>query len=207
MKRSLTIALALFALIAGIAPWTATLAQWGPPPGAPGASSAPAWPSSPPGGTPSGAQGGGAAWPSGPPGMPGGPPTGNPQGQCSQFPQLNAEAKKRADAVQAAIKAKVERKQVCALLTTFVAAETNVVKFLVDNRTTCGVPDQAITMSKAEHEKSVKFKTMACNTDGPPPQKAPTLSDAIKTPSVDSATNTKTGRGTFDTLTGNPLAR
>jgi hypothetical protein len=33
------------------------------------------------------------------------------------------------------------------------------------------------------------------------------LSDAIKTPTVDSATNTKTGHGTFDTLTGNPLSR
>jgi len=33
------------------------------------------------------------------------------------------------------------------------------------------------------------------------------LSDAIKAPSVDTAKDTKTGRGTFDTLTGNPLAR
>jgi hypothetical protein len=131
---------------------------------------------------------------------------GNPQAQCSQFPQLSAEAKKKADAVQVAMNAKVDRKQVCALMTTFVAAETNVIKFLEDNRTTCGVPDQAIIISKTNHEKSVKFKTMACNNDGPQ-QKAPTLSDAIKTPSVDSATNTKTGRGTFDTLTGNPLSR
>jgi hypothetical protein len=142
--------------------------------------------------------------------MPGGPPggpAGNPQALCSQFPQLSAETKKRADAVQAGIKAKVDRKQVCVLITTFVASEATVIKFLEDNRTTCGVPDQAITISKANHEKSLKFTTMACNTDAAPQQKAPTLSDAIKTPSVDSATNTKTGRGTFDTLTGNPLAR
>ena len=69
--------------------------------------------------------------------------------------------------MQAAINAKVERKQVCALMTTFVASEGTVVKFLEDNKTWCGVPDQAITVSKANHEKSVKFKTMACNTDGP----------------------------------------
>jgi hypothetical protein len=207
MKRSLAIALALFALIGGAAPWTGASAQWGPPPGAAGASSAPAWPSGPPGGTPSGAQDGGAAWPSGPPaGMPGGP-AGNPQAQCAQFPELSAVAKKKADAVQAAINAKVDRKQVCALMTTFVAAETNVIKFLEDNKTMCGVPDQAITMSKANHEKTLKFRTMACSTDAAPQQRPPTLSDAIKTPSVDSATNTKTGRGTFDTLTGNPLSR
>jgi hypothetical protein len=126
--------------------------------------------------------------------------------ECSKFPQLSAEAKKKADAVQAAMKDKADRKQVCMLITNFVAAETIVIKFLEDNKTMCGVPDQAITVSKANHEKSIKFKTMACNTDAPQ-QKAPTLSDAIKTPSVDSATNTKTGRGTFDTLTGNPLAR
>jgi hypothetical protein len=35
----------------------------------------------------------------------------------------------------------------------------------------------------------------------------PTLSDAIKAPSIDTDKNIKTGRGTLDTLTGNPLAR
>jgi hypothetical protein len=183
MKRSLAVALALLALTGGIAPWTAASAQWGPPPGGPG-------------GPPPGAASGGF----------GGPPAG-PQAQCAQFPQLSAETKKKADAVQAAINAKADRKQVCVLMTTFVASEATVIKFLEDNKTWCGVPDQAITVSKANHEKSLKFKAMACSTDGPPQQRPPTLSDAIKTPSVDSATNTKTGRGTFDTLTGNPLAR
>ena len=186
MKRSLAIALALFALSGGIAPWTGALGQWGPPPGTPG-------------GPPPGASGAFG-------GPPGGPP-GSPQGQCADFPRLSAEAKKRADAVQAAINAKVDRKQVCMLMISFTAAETNVIKFLEDNKTWCGVPDQAIAVSKANHEKSLKFRTMACNNDAAPVQKPPTLSDAIKTPSVDSATNTKTGRGTFDTLTGNPLAR
>jgi len=127
--------------------------------------------------------------------------------QCADFPRLSAEAKKKADAVQAAMKAKADRKQICTLMTTFVASEANVLKFLEDNKVWCGVPDEAIKASKSSHEKSVKFRTMACNTDAAPQPKAQTLSDAIKVPSVDSATNTKTGRGTFDTLTGNPLAR
>jgi hypothetical protein len=126
--------------------------------------------------------------------------------QCAQFPSLSQETKKRADAVQAAMKAKADRKEVCTLMTSFVAAEGTLIKFLVDNKTWCGVPDAAIVNSKASHEKSLKFRTMACNDDAPHP-KAPSLSDAIKTPTVDSATNTKTGKGTFDTLTGNPLAR
>jgi hypothetical protein len=127
--------------------------------------------------------------------------------QCANFTTLSAEAKKRADAVQAAINSKADRKEVCVLITNFVASEANVIKFLEDNKTWCGVPDDAIKASKMNHEKSVKFRNVACSADGPPQQKPPTLSDAIKMPSVDSSTNTKTGRGTFDTLTGNPLAR
>jgi len=127
--------------------------------------------------------------------------------QCADFPRLSADTKKKADAVQAAMKAKVDRKQVCTLMTSFVASEAVVVKFLDDNKTWCGVPDQAIAISKTNHEKSVKFRNSACADDAGPVVKPPSLSDAIKTPTVDSATNTKTGRGTFDTLTGNPLAR
>jgi hypothetical protein len=126
--------------------------------------------------------------------------------QCSQFQVLSADTQKKATIAQAAMKARADRKEICGLLTTFVAAESVLVKFLVENKTWCGVPDQAITVSQANHEKSMKFRNAACSDDGVRP-KAPTLSDAIRTPTVDSATNTKTGHGTFDTLTGNPLGR
>lgn len=126
---------------------------------------------------------------------------------CDQFPQLNAEAQKRGAAVTAAIKAKADRKQVCTLMTNFVTSEAAVLKFLEDNKTWCGVPDQVIAMSKVNHEKSTKFKVAACSEDAGPHPKAPSLSDAIKLPTVDSSTTTKAGPGTFDTLTGNPLGR
>ena len=125
--------------------------------------------------------------------------------QCNDFANLAAEAQKRSALVGAAMKAKADRKEICALMTNFVAAEANVVKFLETNKTWCGVPDQVIAASKANHEKSLKFRTAACE-EGPKP-KVPTLSDAIKAPSIDTDKNTKTGRGTLDTLTGNPLAR
>jgi hypothetical protein len=131
------------------------------------------------------------------------PPGGTP---CGDFAKLTAEAQKRSNLVSAAMKAKADRKELCTLMTNFVAAETSVVKFLETNKVWCGVPDEAITASKTNHEKSMKFRTMACSEEGPRP-KAPSLSDAIKAPSVDTAKNTKTGRGTFDTLTGNPLGR
>ncbi|MFZ3358574.1 MAG: hypothetical protein WCA56_03490 [Xanthobacteraceae bacterium] len=126
--------------------------------------------------------------------------------QCMQFPALSHATQLKASAVQAAMKAKADRKDICRLLTDFVASESKVVKFLIDNRTWCGVPDQTVAGAKANHEKSVKFRDAACAEQ--PAPKAPSLSDAIKTPDVDSATNTKAGKGgTFDTLTGNPLAR
>lgn len=126
--------------------------------------------------------------------------------QCNDFSKLTAEAQKRSVLVTAAIKAKSDRKELCTLMTSFVAAETNVVKFLDNNKVWCGVPEQVLAAAKTNHEKSMKFRTMACSEEGPRP-KAPSLSDAIKAPSLDTAKNTKTGRGTFDTLTGNPLAR
>lgn len=126
---------------------------------------------------------------------------------CNQFQPLSQETQKRANAVQDAMKAKSDPKQLCALLNSFVTAEGTLVKFLNDNKTWCGVPDQALTASKANHEKSLKFRTTVCNNDQPH-AKAPSLSDAIKTPDVDSAGNTKTGRyGTFNSLTGNPLGK
>lgn len=127
--------------------------------------------------------------------------------QCAKFPELTKEASKRGGAVSAAMKAHSDPKQLCALMNNFIIAESAVVKFLVDNQTWCGVPPQAITASKANHEKSLKFRTQVCSVEVPH-AKTPSLSDAIKTSPLDTAKNTKTGTGgTFDTLTGNPLAR
>jgi hypothetical protein len=131
--------------------------------------------------------------------------SGPPGVQCNDVEALAVEAQKRSALVSAAIKAKTDRKELCTLMTNFVTAEGKVVKFLQDNKVWCHVPDQVTTASKANHEKALKFRTAACE-EGPRP-KTPTLSDAIRAPSVDSSKNTNTGRGTFDTLTGNPLAR
>ena len=129
-----------------------------------------------------------------------------PAPQCMQFPALNQRTQEKANAVAAAMKAKANRKDICRLMTIFVASEATVVKFLIDNKVWCGVPDGTIAAAKASHEKSIKFRDVAC-TEAPSP-KTPTLSDAIKTAPVDSASNTKAGRfGTFDTLTGNPLGK
>jgi hypothetical protein len=126
--------------------------------------------------------------------------------QCADsFTKLREDAQKKALAVQTAGKNRADRKEMCALVTKFYSAEALVVKYLADNKTWCGVPDDAISASKKNHEATLKFRDTVC-AEGPKP-KAPSLSEAIGMPTLDTEKNTKTGRGTFDTLTGNPLAK
>jgi len=127
--------------------------------------------------------------------------------QCNAFIPLRDDAQQKAAAVRAATEHKAERKEVCVLVTRFATAEAAVVKFLETNKTWCGIPDEAVKAAKTGHERTLKFRTVACSEAPAAQPKAPTLSDAIGTPSVDSAANTKTGRGTLDTLNGNPLAK
>jgi hypothetical protein len=126
--------------------------------------------------------------------------------QCSAFAPLKQDAEKKAAIVKAAIEAKHDRKEICGLVQNFYAAEGLVVKFLEDNKTWCGIPEQFIKSAKAGHEHSGQFRTAVC-TEAPVKPRTPSLSDAIGTPSVDTGANTKTGRGTLDSLNGNPLAR
>ena len=124
---------------------------------------------------------------------------------CAEFVPLSQVAQKRGAAIGEAQKRHPDRKEMCTLVSQFSVAEAAVVKFLETNQTWCGVPAEAVKNAKASHDKTLKFKEMVC---APAPQpKIPTLSDAIGTPKVDTAKNTKTGHGTFDTLTGNPLAK
>jgi hypothetical protein len=127
--------------------------------------------------------------------------------QCNQFQTLNQDTQNKANAVTAGMKNKTDRKELCKLMNVFVTAEGTTVKFLADNKTWCGVPDQMLAVATANHQKSLKMRDVICTDDAPHP-KAPSLSDAIKTTPLDSSTNTKTGSfGTFDSLTGNPLGK
>jgi hypothetical protein len=140
------------------------------------------------------------------PGMPGmqGAPAPAPS-PCDGFVPLREDAQKKGAAIGAAQKSHVDRQEMCKLITVFSAAEGKAVQFLEKNKTWCGVPDQVINSQKQSHAKTEHFREVVC---APAPQpKVPTLSDAMGAPSVDTAKNTKTGAGTFDTLTGNPLAK
>jgi hypothetical protein len=144
-----------------------------------------------------------STFPGGPGGGFGGGPPPQMAAQCANFPKLRDAAKAKAEQISAVGKRHGDRKEMCAAVQTFTVAEGAVVKFLEDYKTSCGVPDQAIAQAKAMHAKTMQFRDTVC-AEGPKP-KIPTLSDAIGSTPVDTDKNTKTGRGTFDTLTGNPL--
>jgi hypothetical protein len=127
--------------------------------------------------------------------------------QCNSFVSLRTNVEQAANAMTVATQHKADRKEICKLVMHFNVVQTAMMKFLEDNKTWCGVPDQVIVSAKADHERGAKFQALACSDAPEGKPKPPSLSDAITTPSLDTGKNTKTGPGTFDTLTGNPLAK
>lgn len=124
---------------------------------------------------------------------------------CDGFIPLRNSAQQKGEAIAVAEKRHAPPKELCTAVSRFYVAEAAALKFLEANKAWCGVPDAAIAAAKATHDKTLKFRTAVCN---PAAQvHIPTLSDAIGTPALDTAKNTKTNTGTFNTLTGNPLAR
>jgi hypothetical protein len=100
--------------------------------------------------------------------------------------------------------------EVCRAVTRFNDAERKMIKFVEQNGSRCSIPAQVLQNMKAGHEKTTEIRAKACATANAPQRPArppaPTLSDALTTPAP-SASNTRTGRGTLDTLSGNALAR
>jgi hypothetical protein len=124
---------------------------------------------------------------------------------CEGFISLRNAAQQKAMAFTAAEKRHADRKELCAMLTRFSVAEAAALKYLETNKTWCGIPDEVVASAKTNHDKTVKFRNVVCSPAAQP--HVPTLSDSIGGPSLDTVKNTKTGHGTFDTLTGNPLGK
>jgi hypothetical protein len=155
------------------------------------------------------------------PGMPGsGMSPGGPGGQfgaapaqppaaCQHLITLRDETQKHGQALQAAGQKKAPPEELCKLFKAFLAAETKMVKGLEEQSTTCGVPPEVLQQVRTGHSKATQTSKQICEVaaQGPRPS-GPSLSDALgTTPVVPDTTSTKKGQGTFDTLSGSPLAR
>jgi hypothetical protein len=127
---------------------------------------------------------------------------------CVQaFGKLRDATQQKALAIRQASQRKASPKEACHLFTAFTAAEEKMLKYAVDNAAWCGIPPQVIDNIKKGHAQSNEMRIKICRVAAAPPRPAgPSLSDALGGPIPD-ANNIKTGRGTFDTLTGSPLGK
>jgi hypothetical protein len=145
------------------------------------------------------------------PGMPGagfGAPQ-EPPAACQQLLTYRDETAKHGQALHNAGQKKVPPEELCKLFKAFLSVEGKMVKGLEENSATCGVPPEVLKQVKVSHSKAAEVGKQVCDAAAQGPRPAgPGLSDALgTTPLVpDSSTATKKP-GTFDTLTGSPLAR
>ena len=138
-------------------------------------------------------------------------PFGNPPQQQGEppcikdFSKLRDDTEKHANQVVAAQKRKAPLPEACKLLSAFAASEEKLLKYAKANAASCGIPAQLIQQISAGYNNVSQARTRVCQMAAAPQAPAgPSLSDALGAPITDSQ-NIKTGRGTFDTLTGTPL--
>jgi hypothetical protein len=138
------------------------------------------------------------------------PQMGQPPPCVAELNSLAQEVAKRFEAVKGGSAKKLGAVEMCRLLTQFADADTKMIKSMEEQASACGIPAEAIKSRKAGHVQTATYKKQACdaaaNPQRAPRATEPTLSDAFAPPAV-SGSNTRTGRGTLDSLSGNPLAR
>jgi hypothetical protein len=123
----------------------------------------------------------------------------------NEFSKLRDDAAKKANSIRLAQKHKVSPKEACHLFNVFSVAEQKLIKYAEANQTWCGIPPEIIKTMKQGHSRTNEIRVKVCRVAAAPPRPpGPSLSDTLIAPSPD-ANNIKTGRGTFDTLTGSPL--
>jgi hypothetical protein len=126
-----------------------------------------------------------------------------------EFMKLRAEAERRGKALQDAGKRKAGPEVACRLINSFIEADQRWVKFAEDSQRSCGIPQDAIKSIKANHQGALELKQRVCNAAAQPRSApGPTFSDVLGSPTLpDTTTTTRAGGSTFDTLSGNALAR
>ena len=136
------------------------------------------------------------------------PPAPGQEPPClADFTKLRNDAENKAKMIQEAGKRRVQAKEACHLFTVFHAAQAKMLKYATDNATWCGIPPQVVEQIKTGAAQSAQVRAKVCKVAEAPPRPAgPSLSDALSAPVVNSD-NIKTGRGTFDTLSGTPIGK
>lgn len=139
---------------------------------------------------------------------------GDPGAACmAEFKPLRDETEKRGKAIKAASDRRASAQEACGLIRNFSAAELKLMKYVVANQRRCGIPDEIPNQMKQGRATTEKLLAQVCNAAkqqqaAPAAPAGPSLSEALGSVALPEATRTKrSGGSTFDTLSGNVLAR
>ena len=138
------------------------------------------------------------------------PQQGAPDPACfEEFSKLRANVEKLGASTKAAGERKASREEMCKAVQAFATAEAKWVKFTTDNATRCGMPPDLPKKLREIHSNTLTARKNICaaGPGGPAGPAAPSLSDALGTNRMPLPDGSQSGRGTFDTLTGNAIAR
>lgn len=131
--------------------------------------------------------------------------------ECGKrFVPLRKEAEDRANAIKAAGKRHAPPQEACKLIAAFSQAELRMIKFVETNTQKCNIPAQLGEQLRKGHANTEQLQTKVCAIAeqakrGPP---GPSLSEALGSAALpDSKPTKRSGGSTFDTLSGNVLAR
>ena len=126
------------------------------------------------------------------------------------FLPLREEAEKRGKLIKAASDRHAGPDEACKLIGNFSQAEIKMLKYVESHSAKCGIPPQIADQLKKGHKNTETMQQKVCGVaqqmqkQGPA---GPSLSDVLgSATALPEATAAKKG-GTFDTLSGNALAR
>ena len=147
-------------------------------------------------------------------GMPGMPGAGGfgapaePPPACRQLLAMRDETQKNANAIEAASQRKATPQVACKLFRAFLASESKMSKGIEENGSQCGIPANVPQQMKVSHARAQQVAKQVCDAAAQAARPAgPSLSDALGASPIIPDSSSKTGGGTFDTLSGNALAR
>ncbi len=142
------------------------------------------------------------------------PGGGDPGAACmAEFQPLRNETEKRGKAIKAASDRKASAQEACGLIRNFSNAELKLMKYVSTNSARCGIPSQVLDQMKQGRATTDKLLAQVCNAAkqqqaAPAAPAGPSLSEALGSVALPEANKTKrSGGSTFDTLSGNVLAR
>ncbi|MDE1934879.1 hypothetical protein [Bradyrhizobium sp.] len=129
-----------------------------------------------------------------------------------EFMPMRAEAERRGKLLKAAGDRHAGPDEACKLMNSFVQAEVKMMKFVEANAVRCQIPPQIDQQLKTGHKRTEEMQTKICtaaaNMKNQRPA-GPSLSDVLGSATAlpEATVAKKSGGTTFDTLSGNVLAR